>query len=190
MVDAAKVVLDVDVHHVIEASVGCHANGLQRLRGTPLRPESIGTPARSPPRTGAPPQAWSPSEPPGPAPSECPTAAAARPPSECTGAAPVAADTARPGDRAGYPAETPRPPAAQWRRSSRHPPPQPHDCSVPAATLPTGRRPCRSGRTARGSGAPDSAWPLATASAGVLALCTPGSWSLRSCPRAYPHANA
>src|SRR5438876_575060 len=42
MVDAAKVVLDVDVHHVIEASVGCHANGLQRLRGTPLRPESIG----------------------------------------------------------------------------------------------------------------------------------------------------
>src|SRR5438876_10685575 len=42
MVDTAKVVLDVDVHHVIEASVGRHTNRLQRRRGTPLRPESVG----------------------------------------------------------------------------------------------------------------------------------------------------
>src|SRR5437899_3239153 len=42
MVNAAKVVFDVDVHHVVVASVGRHANGLQRLRGAPFRPESIG----------------------------------------------------------------------------------------------------------------------------------------------------
>jgi hypothetical protein len=84
----------------------------------------------------------------------------------------------------------PRPPAAQWRRSSRHPPPQRPASLVLASTLPTGRHPCRSGRTARGTAAPDAAWLPATASAGVLALCPPGRWSLRSCPRAYPHANA
>src|SRR5438093_843531 len=42
MVDTPKVVFDVDVHHVVVASVGRHANGLQRLRGAPFRPESIG----------------------------------------------------------------------------------------------------------------------------------------------------
>src|SRR5262245_56656420 len=68
----------------------------------------------------------------------------------------------------------PRPLAAQWRRSSRHPPPQRRASLVPASTLPTGRHPCRSGRTARGPAAPDAAWLPATASAGVLALCPPG----------------
>src|SRR5206468_6410142 len=42
MVDTPKVVFDIDVHHVVVASVGRQANGLQRLRGAPFRPESIG----------------------------------------------------------------------------------------------------------------------------------------------------
>src|SRR2546428_6061593 len=42
MVDTAEVVFDVDVRHVVVASVGRHPNGLQRLRGAPFRPESVG----------------------------------------------------------------------------------------------------------------------------------------------------
>src|SRR3989449_184842 len=42
MVDTPEVVFDIDVHHVVVALVGRHANGLQRLRGAPFRPESIG----------------------------------------------------------------------------------------------------------------------------------------------------
>src|SRR6185312_19099 len=84
-------------------------------------------------------------------------------------------------------------------------PPQPHPCSCTRETTPpTGRHPCRYGRTGRGNADPKTAWPQPIAPVAVLALSPPtrttaprqlrqakacrGNWTglTQSCPHAYP----
>ena len=83
-------------------------------------------------------------------------------------------------------------PYCSMSRASAHRRPPRHGSASPASTLPAGRHSCRSGHTAHGSGAPGIAWPRPTAGVGVVALCRRasarrGDWdrSCRPCPRAY-----
>ncbi len=57
------------------------------------------------------------------------------------------------------------------RGSTGHRLPLRRGSASPASTLPGGRHPSRSGRTARGSAAPEPAWPRPTADVAVVALC-------------------
>jgi hypothetical protein len=55
-----------------------------------------------------------------------------------------------------------------------------------AAMLPAGRHPRGSVQTSHESGRYRAAWHTTGAGVAVLALCFPGWWPSRACPRAYP----
>ena len=188
--DAAKVVADVCVQHVVSAACPVHVKRLQRLGGTALRPKPIRGGAGSRPQRWAPARSWSPSARPDPVSSGCRAAADGHRPSECIGAGPAAADTClrvmrRGARRACAPRQTARRP-----RASRDRRPPRRDSPSPAATPPTGRHACRSDRAGHGSGAPGIAWlrPRGGVAIGALCQCSrdahPVIGPLRSCPRA------
>ena len=102
-------------------------------------------------------------------------------------AAPVSGGTPPPAVQPRARRATSGPPSARSPRWSRHRRRPPRRSSVPASTLPTGRHPCRSGPSARGSAVSCSAWRTSIASAAVLVLWKTGRWASRPCPRTYLH---
>ena len=129
VLDAPEVVADVGVEHVVAAASPELAQGLQRHRRAPLRPEAVRArkKIRLENRLQAP--ASPPSAPPGLGPSECPAAASSHRPSGCTGAAPRSAGTCLLAARRRALRGSARRRAARCRRASWHRRP-PHRGSV------------------------------------------------------------
>jgi hypothetical protein len=77
-------------------------------------------------------------------------------------------------------------PCSRWIATWLGPRPPPLRYCALASMLPTGRRSCRSGRTAHGNAVSYSAWHTSIACVGVLALyLLPGCFPFPACPRAY-----
>ena len=134
-----------------------------------LRPEPVRAPTGSRPRRSAPAPAGPPAAPPGRGPSGYPTAACHHLVSGSPRAW-LARDGT--GPRAGH--GTTRaacgPPRSPPPAPGSAGPPRPRPgWPGPAPTPPTGRHPCRHGRTGRGNAVPQTAWPQPIACVGVVA---------------------
>ena len=189
VVDAAEVIADVRIQHMVAAPRAVHAQRFQCLRRAPLRPNPYDEARKSASKMGASTSVAA----------ICATRSltVGMPRGRCRpsafgiyAAGPAADDTCLFATRRRGPEGDARRRIVRPPRASAHRRPPRRGSSSPAAMPPGARHLSRSDPSGHGSGAPGIAWPRPTAGVAIGALCRDrgvrGSWN-RTC-RSCPHA--